>query len=379
MRCAAATSTPELAVVSVLRIEAPIADALVLTHRTDGSVIGRAHTDAEGCAQVPSEPGALLTVQSGRVRQPLITTTAPAAARRTVRIPAAEGADCMAGRIYLDVQNPPVLGQGDEVSYAVSAGCDRHECIEVSRVTEPVFIDIPVHLLGDDGAVHLWIRECVTRGTNLDEVVICRDAVAFAAPGDNALVTLGEPVEDLGANGGRVEVDGQRFAARVTDTEVATHADLPFDHVAYTATVSPEEYFRAMQLRWAVGARPPLPGPDDYLPALDGGAWLDDNRTLRLPAPSFAADAVRTELAAGSTRWHLLLPAGLTPITLPDDPELPTTFAQGVAAMIYDELDHPDHEAFVAGGLELHSGGEYIVLDIPVSTRLRSTVSRLPD
>ena len=61
-RCATATSTPELAVVALVRVEQPVAGAVIVSHRTDGTAIGRGRTDAEGCAQVPSEPGALREV-----------------------------------------------------------------------------------------------------------------------------------------------------------------------------------------------------------------------------------------------------------------------------------------------------------------------------
>lgn len=375
VRCAAATSSADLAVVSVLRIETPVADALVLTHRVDGTIIARGHTDAEGCAQLASEPGALLTVSSDAGQQrALLTTTAPPADRRTVRLPADEASTCTAGRLRIDVLNPRTAEGPGELTYRVSAGCNLHGCVEASAGRPSVFLDVPDHAVGEDGLVHLWIRECYGYDS------ACRDAVASAGLDGSVPVNLGEPLGDFESNGFGVELDGQRFPAWVTDTALATIAGLPFDHVIQNSVVSSTDFHRSMTRRWAADdPRPPPPAPDEFLPELDGGAWLDDNRALRLPAPAFAADSVLAELALGSTTWNVLLPPGLTPITLPADPDLPGLFAQGWSARILDEDVHPDHESLVAGGIDYHPlAGLTTPLQIPVTSRLRTTVSRLP-
>ena len=53
--------------------------------------------------------------------------------------------------------------------------------------------------------------------------------------------------------------------------------------------------------------------------------------------------------------------------TLPGDPELPSVFAQGMDALILDEEAHPDHEALVAGGVQIDPAGDvpFTALDVP--------------
>lgn len=385
-RCAAATSTSDLAVVSVLRIETPIADALVLTHRADGSVIARGRTDAEGCVQVPSEAGALVTIASfDGTRPEVVTTTAPPADRRVVHLRPSPGTDCVAGRLRVDVQNPRTLGERDrEIFYSASVGCDRYECIGGGSPTEPFEVDIPAHLVGSDGLVHVWIRECITSVDWFQNVVTtCRGTLVLVAPHDDLEVNLGGLLADeyFAMPNGHVEVDGQLFGARLTESEVNTLPRLPFDHVIQHFSAATEPH-RNIRLRWPAGERPAEPAPDDYLPTFDGGAMLTETRELFLPAPPYAADSIATVLGIFCGAWIVMLPPGLSPITLPDDPDLPTPLSLGALnATMFDDADHADHESLIGAGLFIghSSSAQSNWPHIPSARYLRTTNSRLPE
>lgn len=382
VRCAAATSSPTLAVVSTLVVETPVADTLVVTHRPDGSIIARGRTDTEGCAQVPSEPGALLTV-AGVVggRSEIVTTTAPAADRRVVRLRTYPDVDCVAGRMRIHVQNAATLGPRDRsVTFTASAGCDRYECISAGSETQPFELPIPAHLVGSDGTVHVHVRECVESVDELQNfVVTCRDAVLRAAAHGEVAVSVGDPFFDFQENA-KAEVDGQLFPAIVLQSSHATLPGLPADHMIRNTNAGAGEEHRHVRIRWPFGERYQEPFPEDFLPTFEGGAMLTETRALQLPAPPYEADAIFTWIpASGATTWFAILPPGLTPITLPDDPDLPATVQPfAMPAMIYDDIDRADFEALVGAGIFFNNVSESPSLDLRADRMLRSTLSRNP-
>lgn len=398
-RCADATSTDRLAVLAALRGEEPSPDELVLTHRLDGTVIARAHTDADGCAQLTSEPGALVTVATlGQYTRRLATTRAPTTDVLVVHLepPALDdeieaAPDCHAGTLRIDDS----IGVNPELSYSVDLGCARHSCVgSVWRpqyfgalaVLSPLPIELPVpgFAVGRDGLVDVRVTRC---GWYFGQLIDCATAATRTGPDATldvrSLSNWNDVVRGSRIGSDWVESDGMKFPRdRTDDGEFVPLGDLRFDHYAVLRS---RTWVQTRQISITLRRAPaalgaPAVTDEDFLPEIDAGPLVEDaaGRALRWPIPAFPFDAFTLQLWADpNVAWVLVLPPDIDHLTLPDDPEVAWAIQDGTLTAIDDD-DRPDFGRLL--GSDLYLDDEFLPwshgVPTTTTTRLRTTSAK---
>jgi hypothetical protein len=377
-------------VIVALHIEDPVAGALVVSHRLDGSAIGSTRTDADGCAVVASEPRALVTLadpSSGMVQ--VLTTAAPNADRLVVRTDPVPAAPCHAGTLRVDASGEMALPP-DAISeyYAVTLGCARFGCFPAAFPDGlPLDLDVPGWAVGSDGAVDVHVAHCFdTPGPNGVPRTTCGARVERVAPQGDVTVAVGDYTSS-GLPGDqdpfpalrRAEADGLRWELGYVNDQPVSVAGLMFDHVDATAILlAPTADRQQVTVRRAPASAPRITFTgDDFLPELATGATVA-GRDLSWTPPPFAADAVelytQADLVGGLVvTWNFLLPPTLDHVTLPDHPDLPYTlsFISQLTAIDVDE--HDGFAALLAGGVYLDDTDRPNGVSFPGATGARFT------
>lgn len=157
--------------VQALVMDQPVADAAVLSHRLDGSIIGRSATAADGCATLPAEPGALVTVvfTTALAEVGALTTVAPTEAYLRVHGPHAAAVlnEPLAGRLTVRGGTVPAFEpeeDSDSTGFTYHLGCTQRGCMEGTSASLPSSIAVPARAVAADDALAVRIEAYLTGG-----------------------------------------------------------------------------------------------------------------------------------------------------------------------------------------------------------------------
>jgi hypothetical protein len=375
----------------------PASQVMVITSRSDGTVIDKTTTGPDGCAVLASEPGANATIE---LPDAITLLTTPALSEGVLEVYGAPTSayprppDCAIGHLHVDQDPPPRVKfpPPATISAHVLLGTTASEWAFFGDGGLPIDVAVPSRMVGPAGQLDVTlgidVTTTITDPRGYPETVTQRFAYSRTVMLDHGdasyLSTAQDPADGSCATDWPVTLDAGLGSAPFMWGELEAHGvsrptvrclpakplglDVPpgvsadIDHV--TIALFDAWNGTQQQITTIRSSDPVTVTQDDFLPLVFPSQPLfqdPSHHALQWPATDLDVDATVvavevTDTAYGGGAWYVAMPPSAGHITLPSDPDLPQGLNRGVVFYV-DSSDLAGFDALVSAGIHVDRNG----------------------